>query len=114
MEDKFAVHIDVTIDNVTVANSLKNGFPSKADSKVWPDEYGTPEVTSLGGGLYQVLAEVRFNLEADRDSLLSTLVSLANTHTNKITEGKILKHTCDHKYDKKDRKGCVDEVEWSK
>src|SRR3990167_475562 len=106
---KYSFDFHIICNDQTVLDAVKASIPAITDSKVWNVEYDksqwwTEDANKVVSGM------VRFNSQADRDTLLN---AIKNQVKDSLILSKILKgswlaeHVCDHDKSLTARTGCI-------
>ena len=113
---KYSFDFHIICNDQTVLDAVKAGIPAVVDSKVWNVEYDKSQwFNESGDKVFSGM--VRFNSQADRDTLLDTV---KNQVKDSLVLSKILKgswlaeHVCDHDKPFAERTGCARTLIWSK
>ena len=113
---KYSFDFYIICNDQTVLDAVKAGIPDTTDSKVWNVEYDktqwfTEDANKVFSGM------VRFNSQADRDTLLNAVKNQVKDSLilSKILKGSwIAEHLCDHDKPFAKRTGCTRNIIWSK
>lgn len=101
---KYSLDCYIRTNNQGIRNAVKHLIPGIDDSRVWDGQYDFDEFEGIEDGIMVFACMVRFNVEADRTSIVASVKGLAGIINACEIGSFVREHKCYH--DEEESKRC--------